>query len=338
MIARSGSQRRTLIACRVCVSILVMVSCLPPGVVTLQAQDTLSLSPIDGLLSHLPLEPAERHEIELALNSHDYNHAEEALLRADSQHPREPLIYELLGRVFFIDHKYLNAAIALKKAEALKPLDEVSRFTLGMAYVAIGHPDWARPELEKLAQISPRNTLYLYWQGRLDYDRQDLPGAVSKFEKVIEIDSEFMKAYDNLGLCLEGMGKYEDAIRQYRHAILLNREHNANSAWPSLNLGALLLKLDRLEEAQPVLRESLQFDPNFAQAHYQLGVLLEKRNETTLAVEELNRAAVLDPADPQPHYALMRIYRLAGNLEQAKREVEIFQTLKAREPAPHFND
>jgi len=312
-----------------------MAFCLPFSPVTLPAEDTRSISPIDGVSSQLPLEAWARHEIELALNSHDYSHAEETLLQAEVQHPN-PQLLSLLGRVFFLDHKYLNAAIALKKAEALKPLDEKDRFTLVMAYVAMGRTDWARPELEKLAEISPRNPLYLYWQGRLDYDRQDLSAAAAKFEKVIALDSEFMKAYDNLGLCLEGLAKYDEAIQQYQHAIQLNREHSINSAWPALNLGALLIKLGRLEEAQPLLKESLQFDPNFPQAHYQLGVLLEKRKEMPLAVEELKQSAVLDPANPQPHYALMRIYRLTGNMEQAKRELEIFQTLKDKEPSPRL--
>lgn len=67
------------------------------------------------------------------------------------------------------------------------------------------------------------------------------------------------------------------------------------SAWPSLNLGTLLVKVNRLQEAEPLVRESLQFDPNFAEAHYQLGVLLEKQDKPGRAVEELKQAAVLDP-------------------------------------------
>ena len=325
-------------------------SCIPPFLFNLRvilllaccvsapfyAEDTSSALVTDGTLSALPLEPAARHEIELSLKSHDYAGAEAALLRAADQHPNVPLLYSYLGRLFFIDHKYMNTAIAMKKAEALQPLNERDRFTLAMAYVVIGHPDWARPELEKLAQGSPRNPLYPYWQGRLDYDGQDLPAAISKFREAIALDADFMKAYDNLGLCFEGLGKYDEALQQYRQASQLNREHNFNSVWPPLDMGALLVKLDRLEEAQPFLKESLQFDANFAQAHYQLGVLLGKQNEMPMAVEELNRAAVLDQAYPQPHYELVRIYKRMGNEEQAKRELQIFQRLSNKPPPPRL--
>jgi tetratricopeptide (TPR) repeat protein len=330
-----GSHRRPTVARWLYVPFLLAASCLVLAV-NVQAEVAPSVSPLDAAVGDLPLDPTARHEIEAAIKAHNYASAEAALLHAADQHPRVASIYTYLGRILFVDGKYLNSAIALKKAEALQPLEEKDRFTLAMAYVSLQRPDWARPELEKLAEASPRNPLYPYWEGRLDYDSQNLPGAAAKFERVITLDPQFMKAYDNLGLCLEGMAKYEEAIQQYQNAIRLNRERNIHSAWPPMNLGALLVKLDRLEEAEPLLRESLQFDADFAQGHYQLGVLLQKQNKISAAVEELKRAAALDPAYSDPHYALARVYKRAGNAEQAQRELQIFQDLKAREPAPRL--
>jgi tetratricopeptide (TPR) repeat protein len=331
-----GIDRRPTVVFWLYVLVLLTASCFAPGFVILQAEDNPALSPVDGVLNDLPLDPSARHEIEAALKSHNYAGAETALVQAADQHPKVPSIYAYLGRIFFVDGKYLNAAIALKKAEALQPLDEKDRFTLAMAYVSLERPAWARPELEKLAEANPRNPLYPYWEGRLDYDGQNLPAAIAKFEKAITLDSEFMKAYDNLGLCLEGMGKYEEAIQQYRNAIRLNRDHNIHSPWPPMNLGALLTKLDRLEEAEPLFRESLQFDANFAQSHYQLGVLLQKQNKIPAAVDELKKAAALDPVYSGPHYALARIYRRSGDPEQAQRELQIFQDLKTKEKPPRL--
>jgi tetratricopeptide (TPR) repeat protein len=331
-----GIRRQSCLVLWLCVPTLLVASCLMAGL-ALQAEEAPAISPLDGALRDLPLDLWEHQEIEAASKSHDYAAAEAALLHAADRHPKVPLIYNYLGRIFFIDHKYLNAAIALKKAEAIQPLDEKDRFTLAMAYVSLERPQWARLELEKLAQASPRDPLYPYWMGRLDYDIQNMPGAAANFKKAIALDPDFMKAYDNLGLCLEAMGNNDDAIEQYQHAIRLNREHNIHSPWPPLNLGALMARLNRLPEAEPLFRESLQFDPSFAQAHYQLGLLLQKQGKTTLAIDELKRAAILDPAYPQPHYALARVYRQAGNLEQAKQELQIFETLRAKAPAPRLD-
>jgi tetratricopeptide (TPR) repeat protein len=331
-----GIHRRTTVARWLYVPVLLAASCLVPGFVILQAEEHPAVSTLEGGLNDLPLDPSAREKIEAAVKSHDYASAEAALVQVADQHPKVPQIYDYLGRIFFVDGKYLNAAIALKKAEALQPLEERDRFTLAMAYISLERPAWARPELEKLAEANPGNPLYPYWQGRLEYDGQNMPAAVAKFEKAIAVDPVFMKAYDNLGLCFEAMGKNEEAIQQYRNAVRLNREHNIRSPWPPMNLGTLLTKLDRLDEAEPLFRESLQFDEKFAQSHYQLGVLLQKQNKIPAAVEELKRAAALDPVYSEPHYALARLYRRAGDLEQARRELRIFQDLKAKEPAPRL--
>ena len=319
-----------------CIPMLLAACCLPAVCAALQAEDTASTSTIAAAISNLPLEPAAHLEIELALKAHNYSAVEEALMRVVSQHPKMPLLYNCLGRILFIDGKYLNTAIAMKKAEALQPLEEKDSFTLAMAYVAMEKPEWARPVLEKLAEANPKNPLYPYWEGRLDYDQQKLSDAAAKFGKAIALDSGFVKAYDNLGLCLEGMGKSNEAIQQYQRAVQLNRESKVHSPWPPLNLGLLLVKSNRPEEAELLFRESLQLDANFAEAHYQLGVLLEQHNKTNEAMEELKRAGLLAPAYPQPHYALARVYGRSGRKEEAKRELEVFQTLKAKIHPPRM--
>src|SRR6185436_739004 len=235
-----------------------------------------------------------------------------------------------------IDGKYLNAAIAMKKAEASQPLNERDSFTLAMAYVAMEKPEWARTVLEKLVEASPENPLYPYWEGRLDYAQQKFSAAAAKFEKAIALNSGFVKAYDNLGLCRERMGKSNEAIQQYQRSVKLNRDNKVHSPWPPLDLGILLVKSSRFVEAEVLYRESLQLDANFADAHYQLGVLMEQQNKTNEAMEELKRAGLLAPANPQSHYALARVYRRSGRKEEAKRELEVFETLKANVHPPRM--
>jgi tetratricopeptide (TPR) repeat protein len=231
----------------------------------------------------------------------------------------------------------LQCAIALKKAEALAPLNDQDRFTLALAYIILNHQDWARPELEKLAANDPHNALYPYWLGRLDYHAMQFKLAVTRFQKVLELDPHFMKGYDNLGLCYEAMGKYDDAIPIYDEAIRLNREKPNPSPWPPLNLGTLLVKLGKLEDARTALQESLRYDSRFPKAHYQMGLLLEKEKKDEEAIEELHLAINYDPAYPDPHYVLGRIYQRLGDKCQAEAAWNTFQKLKKEKPdeRPH---
>jgi tetratricopeptide (TPR) repeat protein len=67
--------------------------------------------------------------------------------------------------------------------------------------------------------------------------------AEAHFQKALNLNPKFMKAYDNLGLTYEALADYDVAVRVYRQAIPMNRSARMPSPWPPLNLGALLVKL-----------------------------------------------------------------------------------------------
>jgi tetratricopeptide (TPR) repeat protein len=287
-----------------------------------------SLPDLGAALARTGLDGERRVRLEQALREGAYDRAEALLVEAVEREPGSPELLRLLGGVFFVRGRALNAAVALKKAEALAPLDERSRFTLAMAYVILGRREWARPELDKLVEAAPRDARYVYWTARLDYDQGQYATAVKSLLRAIELDARFVKAHDNLGLCYDALGRFEEAIRSYEEAVRLNREAVPSSPWPPLNLGLALSRLDRLDEVEPLFRESLRADPGFAQGHYQLGVVLEKKGRPADALRELEEAARLDPRYPEPLYALARLYRREGDPEKADRALELFQKLK----------
>jgi tetratricopeptide (TPR) repeat protein len=281
--------------------------------------------------SDLPLDPVRRLEFEKAMRERDYKRAETILVKEAERDPKSSRAAKLLakaGGIFFLDGQYLNAAIAYKKADTIAPLDERGRFTMAMSYVKLDRRDWAKPELEKLSSLDPKNALYLYWLARLDYDAQRYNAAIAGFQKAIELDPRMMRAYDNLGLCYDYLGKYDDAIASYSRAVELNREQARPSPWPHVNMAISLMAVNRLTEAENHLRMAIAYDARLPQAHYQLGQALEKQGKYEDAIESLNRAAALDPAYPEPHYALSRIYQRQGKSEEAKKSVERFQRLK----------
>lgn len=283
---------------------------------------------IDG---GLPLaEPGDerRARIAEALRTGAYDRAEALLLEAAEAQPRSAEVLRQLGGVFLARGRPLNAAVALKKAEALEPLDESSRFTLVMSYVALGRRGWARPELARLVEAAPANPLYPYWVARLDYDDGQYATAVTGLRRALELDPGFMRAHDNLGLCYEALGRFDEAVRSWEEAIRLNDGQKTKSPWPSLNLGLMLTRLDRLDEAEARFREALRCDSRFAQAHYQLGITLEKKGRAGEAVVELEEAARLDPVYAEPQYALARLYRRAGEAQKADQALRRFQEIK----------
>ena len=292
-------------------------------------QPDASFRPLDGRDLDAAVAAGDRRAlIAQALGAGAYEQAQALLAEEAQRNPKSPELLRLLGGVFFMRREFLNSAIAFKKAEALAPLDERSRFTLAMSYVVLGRRDWARPELLKLTQAAPRSALYRYWTARLDYDDGKYAAAAEGLLQAIALDGRFVKAHDNLGLCYEALGRNDEALRSYREAVRLNREASPGSPWPPLNLGLLLARLDRLDEAEPLFRESVRLDGRFPPGHYQLGVTLEKKGRVEEAVEELEEAARLDASYSEPQYALARLYRRGGQAEKADRALQRFLALK----------
>jgi tetratricopeptide (TPR) repeat protein len=272
--------------------------------------------------------PATYHgtPIDEALKGREWPHAEALLVAAIERQPDSPALLPVLGSVFLIEKKPLNAAIAIKKAEALGPIDDRTRFTLVLAYLAMHRGDWARPELERLVASDPHNPMYQYWLGRLDYDDWQYVSAVKRFESVVAADPGFVRGYDNLGLCYEALNQPDAALAAYRKAIELNRFAGSKSAWPPLNLAILLQNRGDVKEAEALVREALTYE-DLAQAHFQLGVMREQDGSVDDAIAELKHAVDLDPDYAEPYYALARIYRGQGRKTDADAAMGRFRQL-----------
>jgi tetratricopeptide (TPR) repeat protein len=324
---------------RVTRAVIIVLSGLlcPAGQVSLQAQ-TPARPPEDFALESnasaapdLPLDATQRLELENAIQRRDYKRAETLLVDEagrDPKSPRTAKLFAFAGGIFFLDGEYLNSVIAWEKAEAIAPLDERSRFTLAMAFIHLNRRDWARSELQKLVAAQPGNPLYLYWLARLDYDGRNYAAAITKFNKVIQLDPKMMRAYDGLGLCHDYVGQLDEAINDYHRAIELNRQQLTPSPWPSVDLGVALIEKGRFSDAENSLREAIRYDPRLPQAHYELGRALDKQNRSQDAIAELQQAAELDAAYPDPHYRLGQIYRRLGKDQRAKTETDLFLELK----------
>jgi tetratricopeptide (TPR) repeat protein len=287
-------------------------------------------APQASLTGSLQLAPEAAVQLQHAVDAHNYIAAEKLLLAEIDRDPHSARAAHLLayaGTVYFLNQDYMNAAVAWKKSEAIAPLDPKLRFSLAMAYVRMGHPDWARTMLESLAAQNEKNALYPYWLGRLDYDAHEYNRAIRDFQHAIALDPRMARAYDNLGLCYYYQNQNDLAVANYEKAIDLDRGSEHPSAWPYLNLAITQQFLNRLPDAEKNLREAIRLDPGFAKAHFQLGTVLEDLQKPEAALEELKEAARLDPAYPEPHMALARIYHKLGQEASAHEEVKTYLRL-----------
>jgi len=326
---KMSSQHRSFLAPCVLALFILEPSALMARASTQTAPPVQSFSQVDVLA----LPPATATRLKQALATHDYIAAEKLLLTKISDAPHSPQaarLLQFLGGVYFLDHDAFHAAVAWNKAQAIAPLPPALGFSLAMAYIRIGHPDWARKQLQALAGENSKNALYPYWLGRLDYDAHHYDNAILQFQKASQLAPEMAQAYNNLGLCYYRQRQNHLAVVNYQKAIDLNLKSGHPDAWPYLNLAITERALDQRPQAEAHLREAIRLDPNLAPAHFQLGNILEDAGRTKDAISEFEAAARLDANYAEPHYALARIYKKLGDTAASKREVETYLRIHSR--------
>ena len=279
---------------------------------------------------HVPSSMPDSLALQSALREKAWDRAEALLVSEADRRPRDTQVLVLAGRVFFLNGKPLNAAIALKKADAIKALDAEERLLLALSYIAMQQGDWARPELDRLAASDPGNVTYTYWLGRLDYDKGQYEAAVSRFQTVTAREPNHVRAWDNLALCYEALNRVDEAVHAYEIAVAANQRAPSPSPWPPLNLAVLLRHAGELTRPEALLREAVGYDETLARAHYELGVVLEQRGEMAAAITSLQRAAAANATYAEPYYALARIFRRQGQKSDADAALATFERLKDR--------
>lgn len=268
---------------------------------------------------HLPED--RRAEVARAFEAKDYTHAEEILGRQAAAADAPALAAEmraLAGAVEFLRGRMEQAALAFRQSDSTAPLADPDRFTWAMALVSLGDAKGAREQLTRLSSSHPDRPLYLYWLARIDYDQRLYAEAVAKLKQVISLDPASARAYDNLGLALDMLGRPDDAREAFAKAADLNRKLAAPSAWPPHDLGVLLLRLQDLKEAESALREALRYDPKFAMAHYHLGRALEAEDRDAEAMDEYRAAISHEPVAVEAFYSLGLLYRRHGRGPEAE--------------------
>lgn len=294
-----------------------------------------------GLLERIqsaPLTPPERQTLTSAWSQKQFDRVEAVLVgaaRTAQPKDRASALCALLGVLEFSGGRMLRAVPAFRQADDLNPLDDRDRFTLAMALIALDDASAARVELARLNELHPKQGLYLYWLGRLDYDQRLYEAAIEKFKRVIDVEPDLARGYDNLGLSYDMMGQTEEARTAFSKAVELNRKLAAPSPWPPDNLGYFQLRQEQFDAAEKSLREALKYDPGFATAHYHLARVLEKTSRDDEAVREYQAAAGKDPNFALPLYSLGTLYRRRGQEADAAAAFAEYRKRRALTADPH---
>ncbi len=120
-------------------------------------------------------------------------------------------------------------------------------------------------------------------------------------------------AHTNLGLLLARSGRVQEAMAHYREAI----RHEAPFREPRLNLGELLQRMGRADEALVVISEEVRLRPGDPISRFNYGTALGKTGRFPEAEAQLREALRLRPAFAAAEHNLATVLERTGRIEEA---------------------
>lgn len=274
------------------------------------------------------------YEAKCFVHLEDFPRAETALRSYLGVHRDSADATYLLGFVLHRENRPAESLAVYAQAAALvRPTGDDLKI-VGLDYVLLNdYPD-AIKWLERAVEFDSRNKDAWYYLGRAYYTRARLVEAKKAFLAVLEIDPKDSRAENNLGLVLESDAQPAAAIEAYNKAIEWGAQKQHPSEQPYVNLGNLLVDLDRTEEAIPPLEKAVALAPNNGFCRLKLGTAYLHAGKLESARTELEKATSLDPENPAAHYQLGRLYKAIHALDRAQEEFRRTAELQSRASGP----
>jgi TonB family protein len=169
---------------------------------------------------------------------------------------------------------------------------------LGNAMFNKGDLDGAISEYNKILALDPKSKTALFNRG-LAYGKQNKQSlAIADFNKAIEIDPRYSTAYNSRGLVYLDLGNWDEAINDFTKAISVNSI--GKIAPLAYNNRAIVRRRQKkYEAAMDDCNAALQIDPKYAYALINRGTIERIQKKYTDAMKDYDAAISLSPKLPE---------------------------------------
>lgn len=213
-----------------------------------------------------------------------------------------------LGFIYYEEGNYERALANWQQAEYLSEDDDSELlFCLGIAYEAMEDEDLATAILFKAVGVDGSHLTARMTLGRLLEKQERLDEALEQYQAVLEQNANDAEAYYEAALCLLKQGKWQAASRYSKKMLAL--EPQSGKAYNQLGLASYCM--DDARGAISAYLKAIELEPDYATVWSNLAYAYEKLGYTDKAIEAFEQYVELeqnpdDIEEAHQHLAYLR--------------------------------
>lgn len=191
----------------------------------------------------------------------------------------------------------------------------------GVAFAKAGDTVNAEAAFHRACLLNPKLPSACLFYGRSLYLLDRFADAIGVTRTALATDPQNSQLYRIEALALEGSGRQQEAEAAFVEAIKLEKNSALNED-PSIDYGVFLYRTGRAQMALAPLEAAVARHPEAARARLELGCVLLALDRPGDAAAHLEEATALDSRNARAHLLLGRAYQRLGKTELARKELD----------------
>jgi cellulose synthase operon protein C len=250
-----------------------------------------------------------------------------ALQRAVQLDSKDHRFRSRLGALLVERREFDKAEGELQKARLGNDRFGETWFYLARAQAGQGKLSEAMDTMRRAVELEPDNADFLYYQGLIFEQGQQVQDAVDSFRKSIAKNARNADAYEHLGQNLNVQNRFVEAVSAFKKAAELDPQRAR--LWAQI--AESQQQAGDLDAAIASYQKALAQEPNQPGVWTRLGIAYKDRGCTgckNRAIEALKRAELVDPKDWMAHHELGYLYKDDGRRAEAIAQFRKYLTLR----------
>jgi tetratricopeptide (TPR) repeat protein len=219
------------------------------------------------------------------------------------------------GLRLFAEGKPEAAAASLEQSVRIQPTNAAAWKALGVVYASRGDYERAEPAFRNACERQPSLADACLYYGRSLYLLDRFVTAIDTLRRALK-SSETVEGHRLLALSLEAAGRTAEAEPEFAAALRLGGKTPPDED-PGIDYGVFLYRQGRTVEALAPLGAAVERHPDSGRAHLELGCVLLSLDRLDEAARHLERSLALHDS-ARAHQLLGKTYLRQGKPEAAE--------------------